>query len=169
MSRYIFVSAFLAFAFMSGAAWGETMYVKPDEAKILSKFPGPGSKVIATVYRGDALKILKKSGKYYRVKTGMGVIGYIARSRLSDSKIGDGSDDLDQLFGDLDGDQRTAKMDERSSSHSIRGLKRKNPPGKSRVTSKQAQNYVKQMEKFSVSYKESAIFQKEGKVGFYAK
>lgn len=173
MSRAIVLLAFITLVFAPGAAWCETMYVKPDKASILSKLPGAGSKEIATVHRGDPVTILKKTGKYYRVKTSKGVVGYILGLRLTATKIGGGpdgvADDLDQLFGALEGDRRTAKMDERSSSHSIRGLKRKNAPGRSSVTKRQAENYVNRMEKFSVSYKEAAIFQKEGKVGAYAR
>lgn len=151
------------------------MYVKPDKANILSKPPGAGSKIIATVHRGEAVTVLKKTGKYYRVKTGKGVFGSILGLHLTKTSAKTGgrsggvADGLDQLFDALEGGQRTTKMDERSASHSIRGLKRKNVPGQSGVTQKQADNYVNQMERFSVSYEEAAMFQKEGRVGAYAK
>ncbi len=166
---------FLICVMAPGYAWCETVYVKPVTAKILSKPAGAGATVVATVRQGEPLTVLERVGKYYRVKTRKGVIGYIMRSRVTGQKISGAQeqdrqeDDLDKLLGILGGGQRTASMEESSSSHSIRGLKRKNVPGRSGVTNRQAEAFVKRMEKFSLSGGEIKQFQREGKVGAYAR
>jgi len=121
---------------------------------------------IATAQTGDQLESLEEAGKFYKVKTAKGETGFVLRMNVMDSKpappgkTGKGDGELDDLVGSLGG-ERVAKLEEGSSSHSIRG--KTAAAKKTEVISRaEAEGFVAAMEKFTVSAEDVKAFRKEG-------
>lgn len=149
-----------------GVAVEKTVFATQDGVKITSKASKSAS-VVTTVNTGDELSVMEESGSFYRVKTVKGAEGYVGKDLVSDKKPEGGG--LDSLLGALGGLSRTASVEESSSSHSIRGLKKAEGGGGQKLSPQDAERAVEGMEKFNVSDRDLDSFQREGKVGRYAK
>jgi len=160
----LFASALLMFPIAASA--GKSVYVRMANTQILAG-PSASAKELATVQKGDELAVLDEEGKYYKVKTSGGVTGFVFRFNVADSKPTqpkqgkDSGGEADDLLGSLGGN-RTAKMDEDSSSHSIRGLTRSGPGKSAGLTKQEVDGAVKGMESLSVTPGDLSAFQKEG-------
>ncbi len=159
----------LLFAAPLHAGQGETVYAKRNRTAILAQ-PFGMAKVVAKANEGEPLKVIGKSGKYYRVKTSRGVTGYVFNMRVT--RVNPASSEPDDDLGLADTgakDKRTVALGESSASHSIRGL-RKAPDGKGKGATKEAADKsVRDMERLRVSGGELDKFQREGNVGRYAR
>ncbi|VAX16891.1 hypothetical protein MNBD_NITROSPINAE02-1567 [hydrothermal vent metagenome] len=148
----------------------ETVYAKRDQTAILAQ-PFGMAKIVAKAKEGEPLKVIGKSGKYYRVKTSRGVTGYVFSMRVtSDNPAGASPEDDDLGLADTGPkDRRSVALGESSASHSIRGL-RKAPDKKGKgATKEMADKSLKNMERLKVSAGELDKFQREGNVGRYAR
>lgn len=122
---------------------------------------------IATAQTGDQLESLEKVGQFYKVKTAKGETGFVLWMNVTGTKPaspppppGKGDAGLDDLVGSLGG-ERVAKLDEGSSSHSIRG--RTASATRTAVISRaEAEGFVGAMEQFTVSAEDVRAFRKEG-------
>lgn len=163
-------TAFSAMAFTPSLqiaiAQTKTLQVKMANTSIFAE-PSMASAKIATAQAGDQLESLEDAGKFYKVKTAKGETGYVPRMNVMDAKPaesppppGKGDAGLDDLVGSLGG-QRVARLEEGSSSHSIRG---KTAVGAQRgvISRAGAAESVSAMEKFAVSADDVKAFRKEG-------
>lgn len=163
----------LSMAFMpslqTALAQAKTLHVKMANTPIFAE-PSMESAKIATAQAGDQLEMLEEAGKFFKVKTAKGETGYVPRMNVTDSKPalaspppdkpGKGDGELDDLVGSLGG-ERVAKLDEGSSSHSIRGKTaavRRMPV----ISRAEAEEAVSAMEKFTVTSQDITAFRKEG-------
>lgn len=122
---------------------------------------------IATAQTGDQLEFLEKAGQFYKVKTAKGETGFVLRMNVTDTKPappppppGKGDGELDDLVGSLGG-ERVAKLEEGSSSHSIRG-KTAVAMRTAVVSRAEAEGFVAAMEQFTVSPEDVKAFRKDG-------
>jgi len=145
--------------------------VKAFEARLYAE-PNLKSKILATLKKGQAVETFETKGKFLRAKAVNGKVGFILAAQVSPRNSNNTAgaskgDDLGELLGSM-ADTRTASVEESSSTHSIRGLRKQGAKTSSGVTAAQAELYVRQMEKFSVTDAEFEAFLREGKVGAYA-
>lgn len=150
----------------------KTVYAKRNHTKILSA-PSGVSTVLTRVRAGEPLRVIGKKGNYYRVKTGKGITGYVFRLRVTDIRplkaLSTGDED-DLGLGEVSsGGNRVVKLEESEASHSIRGLRKRNPNAGAGTTNLEAKESVRKMERFKVNRSELKNFQREGKVGGYAR
>ncbi|KMP11400.1 hypothetical protein UR09_02120 [Candidatus Nitromaritima sp. SCGC AAA799-A02] len=147
-----------------GKAQALTMYVKKSRTKMTAK-ESARSKVVKVLGKGTAVKVLKKSKKFFKVSAG-GKSGWVFKFRLS-AKAPAGSAQDDDFLNALGGDQKMAARESASGS-SIRGL---SPVSEKRARSKgiAVENIeaVKQMESFKVSDQEVDRFLEKGGLGEY--
>ena len=149
------------------------VYVTLDKTPLLTS-PTFDAKASATLSAGAKVVVKKEKGKFYYVTTKNGKKGYVLRFRTSTKKpkgasaSSSGSADDDDLFGSLEGMDRTAKVEESSSSHSVRGVRSDNSKGGG-ATDEEAKSSFATMERSGVSGSALERFQKEGKVGKYAR
>ncbi|VAX16528.1 hypothetical protein MNBD_NITROSPINAE01-1456 [hydrothermal vent metagenome] len=156
---------------VAAVAWaGGEVYADRDKTKIFHK-PSVTSKTITVIKKGEALTVIEKAGKFYRVRTRKGIAGYALKSHVTSKKPGSGGggDDLDNLLTAVLGGGRSDEMNEESSSHSIRGLKDDGQVASDGSSAKSARQSVTSMENFGVSASELKQFQRDGKVGAYAR
>lgn len=165
----------MAFAPLSQLAFAQAkiLHVKMANTAIFSE-PSMSSAKIATTQAGDQLESMEEAGKFYKVKTAKGEMGYVLRMNVTDTKpsissappppppvkAGKGDAELDDLVGSLGG-ERVAKLDEGSSSHSIRG-KAAAARRAEVINRAEAEGSVAAMEKFTVSAEDVKAFRKEG-------
>ncbi|MFQ5450527.1 MAG: SH3 domain-containing protein [Nitrospinaceae bacterium] len=158
------------FLFLLGAAVfvdslsAQTLYVKKSGTK-LQATDSARSKVVAKLNRGTAVKVLKKSKRFYQVSAPGGKKGWIFKFRLTSkapSRSGGGD-----FLGALGGRQQIAAR-ESSSGSSIRGLSPiSEQHAKNKGISKENIEAVKQMESFRVSPEAMDNFLKQGRLGEY--
>ncbi len=167
----ISIPALLLFAVPSFAAG--SISIGQGQEK-LYKYPQKNSSLVKKLRIGERVKKLDEESGFYYVETGGGDRGYIhAQSGLStagdDSREDTGEDDLGLLLKTLAGeDQRSDDVDEEDVSHSIRGLKVAG--GKQKGTTPQsAKNSVQTMEQVVITKDRLDKFQRNGKVGRYAR
>jgi hypothetical protein len=126
--------------------------------------PSMDSAKIATAQTGDRLESLEEAGKFYKIKTAKGETGYVLRMNVTDNPPppppGKGDAGLDDLVGSLGG-ERVAKLEEGSSSHSIRG-KTATPTRAGIISRAEAEGFISAMDKFTVSADDIIAFRKEG-------
>jgi hypothetical protein len=140
----------------------------------LYKYPQKNSSVLEKLRIGERVKKLDEEPGFYYVETKEGSRGYIsAKSGLStagnDSREETGEDDLGLLLKTLAGDEeRSDDLDEEDVSHSIRGLKVADD-GRKGTSPQSAKNSVRTMERVVVTKERLDKFQKNGKVGRYAR
>ncbi len=167
----IFTLLFTFLVMVTTIAWaGGEVYADRDKMKIFHK-PSVMSKTITVIKKGEVLTVIEKAGKFYRVRTRKGIAGYALKSHVTSKKPGSGggNDDLDNLLGAVLGGGRSDEMNEESSSHSIRGLKDDGRVASGGSSLKSARQSVISMENSGVSASELEKFQREGKVGRYAR
>ena len=149
------------------------VFVTLDKTPLLTS-PALDAKSSATLSAGAKLVVNKKNGKFYSVTTVSGKKGYVLRFRTSPKKpkvastSSSSSSSDDDPFGGLEDLTRTAKVDESSSSHSVRGLKEEGSKGAG-ATAEEATKSLDVMEKSGTSGAELNKFQREGGVGDYAR
>ncbi len=154
-------------------AWCKTVYAKLSKTSILSE-PKSSASLITYVKKGEPLAVIRTEGRYYQVRTGKGKTGFVLRIDVTNiasgpENSGGGENDLDKLVDTIGSGNRTVSMTEARASHSIRGMRKKDTGETVRLTESQAEGAVRGMERFSVDDAELEKFQKEGKVGDYAK
>lgn len=152
-------------------AQAKALHVKMANTAIFAE-PSMESAKTASAQAGDQLELLEESGKFYKVKTAKGVTGYVLRMNVTDAKpsaappppppakANKGDAELDDLVGSLGG-ERVAKLDEGSSSHSIRG-KTAVARRAEVISHAEAEGHVAAMEKSAVSAEDVKAFRKEG-------
>lgn len=161
----------VAFMLLSQIALAETktLHVKMANTPIFSE-PSMESSKIATAQAGDQLDALEDAGRFHKVRTAKGEIGYVPRMNVTDRKPtpapapqdkgGDGDAELDDLVGSLGGEW-VAKLEEASSSHSIRG-KMSIVKRTAIISRAETEKSVSEMEKFTVSSDDVKKFRREG-------
>lgn len=160
----LMVSIFMALCF-AGSALAETMYAKKDRVKVTSE-KSPKSKVVATLRLGDAVDVLKKSGRQYKVKLGSGATGWVFKFKLSEKKPSgkSGGSGLSALTG-----KSTVVAQEARAGGSIRGLKETTEQYAERKhISPVHRRSVDKMEQFVITDEELNRFKQDGGVGEYA-
>jgi hypothetical protein len=159
----------MAFAPLPQIAFAQAkiLHVKMANTSIFAE-PSMNSAKIATAQTGDQLESLEKVGQFYKVKTAKGETGFVLWMNVTDTKPappppppGKGDGELDDLVGSLGG-ERVAKLEESSSSHSIRGRTVAKGMRAAVVSQAKADGFVVAMEQFSVSPEEIKSFRKEG-------
>ena len=150
------------------------VFVTLDKTPLLTS-PALDAKASATLSAGAKVVVKSEKGKFFYVTTTSGKKGYVLRFRTSPKKpkvastsSSSSSSDDDDPFGGLEDLTRTAKVDESSSSHSVRGLKEEGSKGAG-ATAEDATKSLDAMEKSGTSGAELNKFQKEGGVGDYAR
>ena len=94
------------------------LYSKSDTVKV-TKEKDPPSEVVQVLNRGEAVKVVEKSGSRYRVKLTKGKTGWVSKLRLSDRQPSEepkGLADLAKLK-----DKESPTVIESRSGGSIRG------------------------------------------------
>jgi hypothetical protein len=166
MRRLFFSLLFLlvTFGFVSQVA-AATWYVKKSATKLQAEAKAR-SKVLRKLNKGTPVKVLKKSGKFYKVSAG-GDTGWIFRFKLTKKAPSGGGGDGDVL-GALGGQQQIAARESAYGS-SIRGL---SPVSEEHAIKKGARpasiESVKDMERYKVDDEALDKFLDEGRLGTYA-
>jgi hypothetical protein len=158
----VIVTLMLSILALPATALAETLYVKKSGTKLQSE-ASASSKVVETLASGTAVKVVKKSGRFYQVTAAGGKKGWIFKFKLTAKAPSGGGGSLLDALG---GQQMAAK--ESASGSSIRGLSPISEQHASKGISKESINAVKAMEEFKVSAQEVDAFLKAGKLGEYA-
>lgn len=173
VGQSVVAAAFSAVVFIlppqTALAQTKTLHVKMSNTPIFSE-PSMESAKIATAQAGDQLSALEEAGKFYRVRTAKGETGYVPRMNVTDmkpapspateSETGDGDAELDDIVGSLGG-ERVARLEEASSSHSIRG-KMSIVKRTAVISRAETEKSVSEMERFTVGSDDVKKFRREG-------
>ena len=162
------------------SAMPESVYVTSDDVKIYTD-SSLSSEVVTLVDTNEMLTVVEQVGDFYLVKTENDDKGFVSLEDVSEESAEEDLGGLMDLLGDGDRTAsveegssshsirgRTAHMDEDSSSHSIRGLKG-SEGANAGLSEQEAEGSVSSMEKFAISNGELEKFQQVGSVGDYAK
>jgi len=160
------VNALLVLVLLSVTVHAETFYAKKKGVKVTGK-KSPLSRVVATLQKGDAVELLKKGGRHYRVRLKNGREGWVFKFKLSKKKpaVQRGSGDI--LAG-LTGESSVTVKEARSAG-SIRGLKKvsKNYASLKRIDKVHVES-VERMEKYKIDQNQLTKFKRSGRLGeFY--
>lgn len=147
-------------------ASAETLYVKSSRTKVTAK-DSARSKKVMTLSKGTAVKVLKKTKRFYKISA-KGKRGWVYKFKLTSKKpagaSSSGGDGLDALLG---GQQMAAA--ESSSGSSIRGLSPTSERyAKQRGVTADNIQAVKDMEEFTISESELETFLEQGKLREFA-
>jgi uncharacterized protein YgiM (DUF1202 family) len=147
-----------------------TAYVAVEKTS-LYRHPFLSAQVEATMAKGIKLTVHEAVGPFLRVTASNGKKGYILAERTTKTAPGTKSSSTatDDPFADMGDMQRTAKVEDRSSSHSIRGLKLDDEQAATGTTEDEAARSLSVMESNLVNDNDQASFEREGKVGRYAR
>jgi hypothetical protein len=156
--------ALVAAVTMTGAAFGETLYVAAKSAQLRS---GKTSldPVVAGLKLGETLEVLKREDRWLQVKTGQGVTGWIYAGHVSASKPAAGDNELasmGQSFRKTEASAVTASagargLDKASEGYAIR----------SGIT-QQDRDAVDRMSAYRIPDEDIQSFLKSGRLGEYA-
>jgi hypothetical protein len=116
---------------------------------------------------GDLLEEVEEAGRFFKVKTSGGETGYVPRMNVTENKppvvsaekAGMDEAELDEIVEEL-GEKQAFKLDEASSSHSMRGKMAAKPLPV--ITNGEAEKSLEAMESFSVTQEDVMGFRKEG-------
>jgi uncharacterized protein YgiM (DUF1202 family) len=151
-----------------GYLQAENLWAKKSGVK-MTKDSSRKSKTVTKLKKGTAVTVLKKRGRYYKVKINKKTSGWVYRYHLTNKKPnrrkkGNSSNLLATLGG-----SSAVSVHESSSDSSIRGMQPTSQKyAKSKKISKNNVQALKYMEKFSVSDKDLLKFQKNGSIGEFA-
>jgi hypothetical protein len=143
----------------------QTLWAKKSGVKMTAD-SSRKSKTVKKLKKGVAVTLLKKSGRYYKVKFNKRTTGWVYRYHLTKKEPKKRKkSNSNNLLATLGGSSAVS-VHESSSDSSIRGMQPTSQKyAKSKKISKNHVKALKYMEKFSVSDKELQKFQKNGKIG----
>ena len=149
---------------MTGAAFGETLYVTAKSTQLRS---GKTSldPVVASLKIGEALEVVKRDDRWVQVKTAKGVTGWIYSGNVSESKPAGGDNELAAMgkgFRQTDAAGVTA-------SAGARGLDKAAESYANRVgITQQHRDAVDRMTANKIPDEDIQTFLKAGRLGEYA-
>lgn len=149
---------------MTGAAFGETLYVTPKSAQLRS---GKTSldPVVASLKIGEALEVVKRDARWVQVKTAKGVTGWIYSGNLSESKPAGGDNELAAMGKGF----RQTEASGVTASAGARGLDKASESYANRVgITQQHREAVDRMTADKIPDDEIQTFLKAGRLGEYA-
>lgn len=150
----------------TGLAQAETLYAKKPDVKVTAK-KSPMSKVIETLSMGDAVKVLEKDGRAYRVELSNKKTGWVFKFKLS-AKKPSGGGGSGSLFAGLSGGSSISAREARSGG-SIRGLKRTSEDYvKTKNIDPAHMKSVEKMEQREIPAKRLTQFKQRGKLGEFS-
>ncbi len=156
-------------AFVAGPASAETLYAQKGQVKVTID-KSPLSKAVATLETGDAVEVLEKSDRHYKVRAPNGKSGWVFKFKLSDEKPGGGKGGSGALSL-LTGESTIAAREARSGG-SIRGLKEASGAYATYAKNKKIvpahKLAVDRMDQLTITREELIQFQREGSVGEFA-
>lgn len=149
-----------------GVVHAETLYAKKPGVKVTAD-KSPMSKVVATLSMGDAVKVLKKDGRAYRVELVNKKTGWVFKFKLS-AKKPSGGGSSGSLFAGLSGGSSISAREARSGG-SIRGLKRTSDEYvKTKKIDPAHMKSVETMEQRIIPPKKLTRFKQRGKLGEFS-
>lgn len=149
---------------MTGAAFGETLYVSAKSAQIRS---GKTSldPVVASLKIGEALQVVKRDDRWVQVKTAKGVTGWIYSGNVSESKPAGGDNELAALGKGF----RRTEASGVTASAGARGLDKASESYANRVgITQQHRDAVDRMTASKIPDEDIQAFLKAGRLGEYA-
>jgi len=150
----------------AGVVQAETLYAKKPDVKVTAD-KSPRSKVIATLSMGDAVKVVEKDGRAYRVKLSSGKTGWVFKFKLSADKPSGGGSGR-SLFAGLSGGSGISAREARSGG-SIRGLKRTSDEYvKTKNIDPAHMKSVEKMEQRVISPEKLTKFKQRGELGEFS-
>ena len=166
--RWVQVSLVVGLCVFALTHWAhaETLYAKKPDVQVTAE-PSPLSRVIATLAMGDAVDVLQKRGRVYRIRLLNGDMGWVFKFKLSAEKPSrDGK--AGSLFAGLSGGSSISVREARTAG-SIRGLKR---VSEQYVRTKQIDpvhmKSVERMEQRTLSQKRLMRFKRRGTLGEFS-
>ncbi len=156
----------LCCALLPGNLWAETLYVKKSGVK-MTRSASAKATTVKTLAKGTAVKVLEKSGRYYRVALSDNSSGWIYRFKLSKKKPKTRS----QSGGVLAalGGRSNVSVHESGSGSSIRGLQ---PASQSYARKKRiGQSHIRALDRiknFTVDANDLLRFKREGGTGEFS-
>ena len=150
----------------SSVVQAETLYAKKPDVKVTAD-KSPMSKVVATLSMGDAVEVLEKSGRAYRVELSNKKLGWVFKFKLS-AKKPSGGGRTGSLFAGLSGGSSISAREARSGG-SIRGLKRTSEDYvKTKNIDPAHMTSVEKMEQRIIPPKRLTQFKQRGKLGEFS-
>lgn len=149
---------------MTGAAFGESVYVAAKSAQLRS---GKTSldPVVASVKLGESLDVVTREDRWLQVQTAKGIKGWIYHNNVSSSKPASGDNELAALgksFRRTDASDVTASAGARGLDKASEGYAKR-----SGITQQQ-RDAVDRMTAYKIPDEEIQQFLKTGKLGEYA-
>ena len=149
---------------MTGAAFGETLYVAAKSAQLRS---GKTSldPVVASLKLGETVDVVKRDGRWLEVQTAKGVKGWIYDNKVSASKPAGGDNELAALGRSF----RLTDASGVTASAGARGLDKASGDyaNRSGIT-RQHREAVDRMTAYKIPDEEIHEFLKSGRLGEYA-
>ena len=147
------------------AAAGDALWVVSDAARLQAE-PTAVSATVARLPLDAKLTLISTADKWYEVRTADGETGWIYRGKVSDTKPGSDSAELDDLLGDLgESDILLAAAD---TSRSVRGLMDDRESEGAAPIPEPYRGALDRVLAFYVSEAAVDAFLKEGGIGEYA-
>jgi len=149
---------------MTGAAFGETLYVTAKSAQLRS---GKTSldPVVASLKIGEALEVVKRDDRWVQVKTAKGVTGWIYSGNVSESKPTGGDNELAALGKGF----RRTEASGVTASAGARGLDKASESYANRAgITQQHRDAVDRMTANKIAEDDIQAFLKAGRLGEYA-
>ena len=149
-----------------GVVQAETLYAKKPAIKVTAE-KSAMSTAVATLAMGDAVEVLEKSGRTYRVKLSNGKTGWVFKFTLSADKPSGGGR-KGGLFAGLSGGSSISAREARSGG-SIRGLKKTSEEYvKTKNIDPSHMQSVEKMEQRTIPPKRLRQFKQRGKLGEFS-
>jgi len=149
---------------MTGAAFGETLYVTAKSAQLRS---GKTSldPVVASLKIGETLEVVKRDDRWLQVKTAKGVTGWIYSGNVSESKPTGGDNELAALGKGF----RRTEASGVTASAGARGLDKASESYANRAgITQQHRDAVDRMTANKIAEDDIQAFLKAGRLGEYA-
>ncbi|MBF0195866.1 MAG: SH3 domain-containing protein [Magnetococcales bacterium] len=151
-----------------GYLQAETLWAKKSGVK-MTKESSRKSKTVTKLKKGVAVTLIKKSGRYYKVKLSKRISGWVYKYHLTNkAPKSRKKSDSKRLLATLGGGSAVS-VHESSSSGSIRGMQATSQKyANTKKINKRHVQALKAMENFSVSDSDLMKFQKNGKIGEFS-
>ena len=149
---------------MTGAAFGETLYIAAKSAQLRSGKTSMDP-VVATLKLGEPLEVMKRDTRWLEVRTTKGVTGWICASNVSASKPAGGDNELAALgrnFRRTDASDVTASAGARGLDKASEGY-----ADRSGIT-REHRETVDWMTAYKIPDEDIQAFLKSGRLGEYA-
>lgn len=155
------------YVFWTGIVSAETIYVRADFGDIRSGKTSL-SKVVARVDYGEALNVLDKVGRWYKVRTSKGVEGWIFANKISTAEPPKSQGRVAALagFGSF-GQTQTSEVTATAGARGLDKVSESYADRTSTITPKDREA-VNEMAAYHITEDELTSFLKEGRLGEYA-